>query len=96
MSENTPTQQIELDLKKLEFRVNELLDVCQNLTKENKALRLEKNNLLEQTRHLHDQHEHALKERASLTEQKEVACKKVEAMLTRLKSLEQGNPWTKL
>jgi cell division protein ZapB len=64
-----------LDLSTLERRIDELVRLCDQLSRENQAL---------QTRH----HEGA-QERARLIEKNELAKHKVEAMISRLKSLEQ-------
>lgn len=65
----------EHDLKTLEFRVDELIQLCLQLKNENKALR-EQQSLL-------------LAERAHLMEKNELARSRIEAMILRLKSMEQ-------
>jgi cell division protein ZapB len=62
------------DLDTLERRVNELIDLCKLLARENRALRTQQNNWTA--------------ERAKLIEKSELAKSKVESMITRLKSLE--------
>ena len=64
----------ELDLNKLEARVDELVRTCTQLKAENRSLRV--------------QQEHLVHERAMLIEKTEMARSRVEAMITRLKSLE--------
>ncbi len=64
----------ELDLKKLEERVEELIRTCALLKDENQALRVSQESLVT--------------ERAELIENTELARNKVEAMITRLKSME--------
>ena len=63
------------DLDTLERKVNELIELCKVLARENKALRNQQNNWTT--------------ERARLIEKNELAKSKVESMISRLKSLEQ-------
>ena len=65
----------EVDLKTLEFRVNELIQLCERLREENRSLRA--------------QQAHLTAERATLIEKNEQARSQVEGILTRLKSLER-------
>ena len=65
----------EQDLKTLEFRVDELIQLCHQLKNENQALR-EQQSLL-------------MSERAHLLEKNELARSRIEAMILRLKSMEQ-------
>ena len=62
------------DLETLERKVNELIELCSTLARENRALRTQQNNWS--------------MERARLIEKNELAKSKVEAMIGRLKSLE--------
>ena len=64
----------ELDLKKLETRVDELIKAVGRLQQENKTLR--------------DSQTHLITERTDLIEKTEMARTKVEAMIKRLKALE--------
>ena len=64
----------EQDLKGLEIRVNELIATCEELKKENKLLKLQQDSYTS--------------ERANLIDKNEQARKRVEAMITRLKSME--------
>jgi len=64
----------ELDLKKLETRVDELIKAVGRLQQENKTLR--------------DSQTHLMTERTDLIEKTEMARTKVEAMIKRLKTLE--------
>ena len=64
----------ELDLKKLETRVDELIKAVERLQQENKTLR--------------DSQTHLVAERTELIEKTEMARTKVEAMIKRLKTLE--------
>ncbi len=61
-------------IDRLEQQVSELLDLCKQLGKENSDLRT--------------QLQHLSGERASLLEQKEQVRSQVEAMITRLRSME--------
>ena len=63
------------DLKTLELRVDELIQLCQQFKRENQALR-EQQSLL-------------TVERAHLVEKNELAKNRIEAMIVRLKTLEQ-------
>jgi cell division protein ZapB len=62
------------DLDTLERKVNELIELCTTLARENRALRTQQYNWST--------------ERARLIEKNELAKSKVEAMIGRLKSLE--------
>ena len=64
----------EQELKGLEVRVNDLIKTCEELRKENHLLKL--------------QQESFSTERADLIDKNEQARKRVEAMITRLKSME--------
>ena len=63
------------ELDTLERKVNELIELCQVLSRENRALRSRQNTWST--------------ERAKLIEKNELAKSKVESMISRLKSLEQ-------
>ncbi|HSG90990.1 MAG TPA: TIGR02449 family protein [Pseudomonadales bacterium] len=65
----------EIDLSALERRIDELVRLCDQLARENQAL-LDRNNAWSS-------------ERAQLIEKNELAKSKVEAMISRLRSLEQ-------
>lgn len=66
----------EQDLRALESRVDELIRACGHLKNENKSLKARQEDLLA--------------ERAELIEKTELARTRVEAMITRLKSLEDN------
>ena len=66
----------EMDLQKLEQRVDELIRTVNLLQEENQALRVSQDSLTA--------------ERAELIEKTELARTRVEAMITRLKSMESG------
>lgn len=76
MSKNSPQQVIDQDLKRLEFRVEELIRTVERLKEENRSLRV--------------QQEHMTAERAQLIERNELARSRVEAMIVRLKAMEQN------
>lgn len=63
-----------MDYKALELKVNQLIDLCRKLDAQNKTLMQEKANWKA--------------ERAKILQQKEDARSKVEAMITRLKAME--------
>ncbi len=67
----------ELDLEKLEKRVEDLIGTCARLHDENRSLR--------------SQQQHLVAERATLIEKTELARSRVEAMISRLKSMELGS-----
>ncbi|MCG7899103.1 MAG: TIGR02449 family protein [Candidatus Thiodiazotropha lotti] len=74
MTEKETNNPTELDLQALEVRVEELIRACSYLKDENKSLRMRQDNLVA--------------ERAALIEKTELARTRVEAMITRLKSME--------
>ena len=74
MTEKETQNTTELDLQALEVRVEELIRACSYLKDENKSLRMRQDNLVA--------------ERAALIEKTELARSRVEAMITRLKSME--------
>ena len=74
--DNGQSTEIEADLQRLEVRINELLSLVQQLTEENRALR-----------HRQD---HLASERAALLQKNEQARAGVEAMIGRLRMLENG------
>lgn len=63
-----------MDYKALELKINQLIDLCRKLDAQNKTLMQEKANWKT--------------ERAKILQQKEEARSKVEAMITRLKAME--------
>jgi len=65
-----------LDIKKLEDRVDDLIKAVERLQQENKDLRDNQNSLVT--------------ERSQLIEKTELARTRVEAMISRLKALENG------
>lgn len=65
----------EQELKKLEFRVNELIHTCERLKEENRLLRERQGDLSD--------------ERLNLLKKNEMARSKVENIIARLKALEE-------
>jgi cell division protein ZapB len=76
MNEKENANSAELDLRKLEQRVEDLIQACSYLKDENKSLRSRQDSLVA--------------ERAALIEKTEQARSRVEAMITRLKSMESA------
>ncbi|KRT53744.1 TIGR02449 family protein [endosymbiont of Ridgeia piscesae] len=76
MSQNDSIDNAEVDLEKLESQVDELIRACTHLSNENKSLRARQESLVA--------------ERAALIEKTELARNRVEAMITRLKSMESA------
>ncbi len=74
MNEKEKADGADLDLRKLEQRVEELIHACSYLKDENKSLRARQDSLVA--------------ERAALIEKTELARTRFEAMITRLKSME--------
>lgn len=74
MDNNNISTTTEQDLIQLEVQVEELISACAYLKEENKSLRIRQDTLVT--------------ERASLIEKTEMARSRVEAMITRLKSME--------
>ena len=76
MELNAPTPDATMDIAQLEQRVEELIRTCSNLQEENQSLRERQDNLVN--------------ERAELIEKTELARTRVEAMISRLKAMENG------
>jgi cell division protein ZapB len=76
MDEGT-IQAVDLELKRLEHRLEELVAVCRQLKEENRSLRQRQENLM--------------LERASLMQKNEQVRTRVEAMIGRLKTMEHGS-----
>ena len=74
MTQKEQAPAVEIDLKALEVRVEELIKACDFLKQENKTLKVTQENLVA--------------ERAALVEKTELARTRIEAMISRLKSLE--------
>ena len=67
----------ESDLKRLEDRLDDLVKICNQLQSENKSLK--------------EKQETLSRERATMVQKNEEVRARVEAMIVRLKSMEQGN-----
>ena len=67
----------ESDLKRLEDRLDDLVKICNQLQTENKSLK--------------EKQETLSRERAAMVQKNEEVRARVEAMIVRLKSMEQGN-----
>ena len=67
----------ESDLKRLEDRLDDLVKICNQLQTENKSLK--------------EKQETLSRERATMAQKNEEVKARVEAMIVRLKSMEQGN-----
>ncbi len=76
MSENTPNSAIEIELKRLEKRLEDLIETVGQVKEENRALRQRQDTLTS--------------ERATLLQKNEQVRARVEAMIGRLKSMEQA------
>ena len=68
-------QRFDIELKRLEKRLDELVVICRQLQEENKSLR--------------DRQDTLMAERATLLQKNEQVRGRVEAMITRLKAMEQ-------
>ena len=73
MSQDLPADQ-EHAVKMLEFKIDELIQLCLQLKEENQTLR--------------HQHNTLLAERSKLVEKNEIARSRIEAMILRLKTME--------
>jgi cell division protein ZapB len=76
MGDTTRSSVIELELKRLDKRIEELIDTIQHLKEENRALR--------------QRQELLATERVSLLQRNEQVRTRVEAMIGRLKAMEHG------
>ena len=75
--ENKINLNFESDLKRLEDRLDDLVKICNQLQTDNKSLK--------------EKQETLSKERATMVQKNEEVRARVEAMIVRLKSMEQGN-----
>lgn len=76
MPKTSPQQAVDQDLKRLEYRIEELIRSVERLKEENRSLRV--------------QQESMTAERAQLIERNELARTRVEAMINRLKAMEHS------
>ena len=74
--ENRINLNFESDLRRLEDRLDDLVKICDQLQSENKSLK--------------EKQETLSKERATMFQKNEEVRARVEAMIVRLKSMEQG------
>jgi cell division protein ZapB len=70
-------ERFDVELKRLEKRLDELVVICRQLQEENKSLR--------------DRQDMLMTERATLLQKNEQVRGRVEAMITRLKAMEQAS-----
>ena len=75
--ENKINLNFESDLRRLEDRLDDLVKICNQLQSENKSLK--------------EKQETLSRERATMVQKNEEVRARVEAMIVRLKSMEQGN-----
>jgi cell division protein ZapB len=73
---DSTVQAVDIELKRLERRLEELVAVCRQLKEENRSLRQRQENLMV--------------ERATLMQKNEQVRTRVEAMIGRLKAMEHG------
>lgn len=73
---NPMSREAMTELKRLEEKIDALLILCQNLQNENRSLKSKQNDLV--------------RDRANLVDKTSQAKNRVEAMITRLKSMGQG------
>ncbi|MDA8419999.1 MAG: cell division protein ZapB [Pseudomonadota bacterium] len=71
------------NLAKLEERINELIDTCRRLNRENHTLRSDRKNL-------ENEHGSLASEHSRLVEKTQIARARIEAMIGRLKALERS------
>lgn len=76
MNSSDPNAATELDLKRLESQVDQLIQTIERLSDENRNLRGKQQELMS--------------ERAELIEKTELARNRVEAMISRLRAIETG------
>jgi cell division protein ZapB len=76
MTDTTPKSAVELELKRLEKRLEDLIATVNQIKEENRALRQRQDTLTS--------------ERAGLLQKNEQVRARVEAMISRLKSMEQA------
>ncbi len=77
MNESSQNQTFETELKRLESRLDELVDICSQLKEENRSLKQRQDTFTA--------------ERATLLQKNEQVRARVEAMIGRLKAMEHGS-----
>jgi cell division protein ZapB len=75
-SEPSRESQADIDLKKLDFRIDELIRIVERLKEENLSLQQKQETLVS--------------ERAALMQKNDLVRTRVEAMITRLRAMEHG------
>lgn len=76
MSEGDANERVDLELQRLEKRLDELVVICKQLQEENQSLKSRQDTLIE--------------DRATLLQKNEQVRGRVEAMISRLKAMEQA------
>lgn len=76
MSEGDANERVDLELQRLEKRLDELVVICKQLQEENQSLKTRQDTLIE--------------DRATLLQKNEQVRGRVEAMISRLKAMEQA------
>ncbi len=76
MSEGDTNERVDLELQRLEKRLDELVVICKQLQEENQSLKTRQDTLIE--------------DRATLLQKNEQVRGRVEAMISRLKAMEQA------
>lgn len=76
MTDSTPKHEFEVELKRLENRLDDLVEICSQLKEENRSLKQRQDALTA--------------DRASLLQKNEQVRARVEAMISRLKAMENG------
>jgi cell division protein ZapB len=76
MSERETNERVDLELQRLEKRLDELVVICRQLQEENQSLKQRQDTLIE--------------DRATLLQKNEQVRGRVEAMISRLKAMEQA------
>ena len=76
MTDTSPQHEFEIELKRLESRLDDLVDICSQLKEENRSLKQRQDALTA--------------DRASLLQKNEQVRARVEAMISRLKAMENG------
>jgi cell division protein ZapB len=76
MSDNDTNNRVDIELQRLEKRLDELVVICKQLQEENGSLKQRQDTLIE--------------DRATLLQKNEQVRGRVEAMISRLKAMEQA------
>ncbi len=76
MSDHDTNERVDVELQRLEKRLDELVVICRQLQEENRSLKQRQDTLIE--------------DRATLLQKNEQVRGRVEAMISRLKAMEQA------